>query len=433
MAGGNFINQDKTLPGAYINVTAKKLTTVEKNENGIATVPLTLSWGKESTVLEITRDNCKEVLGLDVENVVPIREVLRLCNKVLVYRLNTGVAARKLHGTLTFIAACSGLKGNSITVVIQQNIVTSSKWDIITLFEGIQVDKQTIGAIGEFKPNKYITVEGTGSITASAGVVLEGGTDGTVTNADYTRYLAAIELYKFDAIGVATTDEQLKATVANFAKRLNETEGKKIQCVLSNYPQADYEGVSSVNNGVQLPDRTLTAVECVYFFTGATAGAAENKSNTYQEYPTAIDVVPRYTTTELTEIVKNGEIVFSLNNGRVVIEKDINTLKTIGPTKNKDFKKNRIIRTLDGICNDAKYIWDTKYIGKVDNNDNGRSLYTKSLIEMMENKQKIGAIEGFVVEDIVVSKGLDKDSVVVEIAVQPVDAMEKLYMRIEVQ
>ena len=45
---------------------------------------------------------------------------------------------------------------------------------------------------------------------------------------------------------------------------------------------------------------------------------------------------------------------------------------------------------------------------------------------------KIEAIENFTAEDITVEKGTEKQDVVVYESVQPVDAMEKLYMKVEV-
>ena len=47
-------------------------------------------------------------------------------------------------------------------------------------------------------------------------------------------------------------------------------------------------------------------------------------------------------------------------------------------------------------------------------------------------KMKLEAIEGFTADDITVEKGTEKQDVVVYEAIQPVDAMEKLYMKVEV-
>ena len=52
----------------------------------------------------------------------------------------------------------------------------------------------------------------------------------------------------------------------------------------------------------------------------------------------------------------------------------------------------------------------------------------------MESLAAAGAVETFDgSSDITVERGLSADSVTVTLAVQPVDAMEKLYMTVEVQ
>ena len=47
-------------------------------------------------------------------------------------------------------------------------------------------------------------------------------------------------------------------------------------------------------------------------------------------------------------------------------------------------------------------------------------------------KAQLEAIENFTAEDITVQQGVEKQDVVVYESVQPTDAMEKLYMRVEV-
>ena len=47
--------------------------------------------------------------------------------------------------------------------------------------------------------------------------------------------------------------------------------------------------------------------------------------------------------------------------------------------------------------------------------------------------EAMGAIQNFVVDDVQVLPGIDSDSVVVNLYVQPVDSMEKLYMTVNVE
>ena len=54
------------------------------------------------------------------------------------------------------------------------------------------------------------------------------------------------------------------------------------------------------------------------------------------------------------------------------------------------------------------------------------------MIQYHEQLEGIEAIEGFEPEDITIMQGIEKQDVVVYEKVKPTDAMEKLYMKVEV-
>ncbi len=119
----------------------------------------------------------------------------------------------------------------------------------------------------------------------------------------------------------------------------------------------------------------------------------------------------------------------------LVIEQDINTLHSPYPTNdvNYAFSKNRVIRTLDSINNTIATIFETTYIGKISNNEDGRNIFKADIIAYLTRLQNMGAIQNFnSATDITVSAGDSIDSVVVTVGAQPVDSMEKLYMTVNV-
>lgn len=435
MAGGTWTSQNKIRPGAYINFKSKKNVIASIGERGIATLPLTLPWGAEKEIITIhADDDLSKVLGINISDnsALLIREVFKKAKTLLLYRLNEGSKATATLEELTINAKYSGTKGNNITVIIQNDIDDTSKFEVITTFEGNKVDKQLVKTIDDLKPNGYVEFEGTGELKTTSGLPLKGGDDGTVTNENYTDYLSAIEAYEFHTIGIPTKESDIKAVATDFVKRLKE-DGRQVQLVLENYAEADSENVISVKNGVILGDGTkITSDKAVAFVTGATAGANINQSNTYLQYEDAIDVDIKYTNKEIIDALNNGEIVFTINNRKVVIEQDINTLKTFTEDKDKDYRKNRLIRTLYEINNGIKLLWETNYIGKIANSVDGRILFKKDVIKFLEQLQEIDALENVVPEDIEIEKGKDKDSVLVKVEVQPIDSMEKLYMNVEV-
>jgi len=361
MSGGTWTSQNKIIPGTYINFVSEATPLSVLGERGTVTMALPLSWGpgKQLVTLEAGEDYF-ELLGFDstAPELLLIREALKRARTLILYRLNDGVKATVTTGNLVVTAKYSGLRGNDLDVVIQTNVDDPSKFDVITLIDGNRQDVQIVSDITGLVANDWVTFAAAASnnaLATTAGAPLIGGTDGTVTNADHTNYLTAIEVQDFNTIGLVSDDNTLKALYTAFVKRLRDGEGKKVQLVVTNYATADHEGVISVKNGVVLSDQTvIDRIKAVAWVAGATAGAAVNQSLTYSAYDDAVDVDTRYTNGSIETALLNGEFLFIANRGQAVVQQDINTFKTFTPTKGPEFRKNRVLRVLDGIANDTK-------------------------------------------------------------------------------
>jgi hypothetical protein len=439
MAGGTWITENKVRPGVYINFVSAQKALGTLGERGVVTMPLVLPWGPEKKVIEINaNDNLFDKIGINITDpeALLIKEVFKRARTLLLYRANTGVKATATSGVLTATAKYSGTKGNKLSIVIQVNIEDETKFDVITLLDGKEVDKQElVGKVEQLVNNNFVNFSGSGDLAATAGIKLEGGTDGEVSNEDYTNYLAIIEPYEFNTMALPSKDATLKSVFVSFIKRLRDQEGKKVQLVVENYSVADFEGVISVKNGVVLADTTVVPAEkAVAWVAGATARANVNESLTYTAYDDAVDVDTRYTNSEIETALKAGEFVFVANKGTAIVEQDINTLTSFTSEKGKEFRKNRIIRVLDSIANDAKSIFDNYYIGKVNNNADGRNLFKGELIKYLNLLQDINAIQNFDAQtDVLVLPGAEIDAVRADLYIQPVDAIEKIYMKVEVR
>ncbi|HAK43710.1 MAG TPA: hypothetical protein DCM59_14655 [Clostridium sp.] len=71
-------------------------------------------------------------------------------------------------------------------------------------------------------------------------------------------------------------------------------------------------------------------------------------------------------------------------------------------------------------------------MGKIDNNEDGRSLFKGALINYFKDLEKLNAIDNFSSEDIVVELGIDSDAIVVSVGLTVTDSGEKLYMTVTV-
>lgn len=437
MNGGTWTAQNKVRPGVYVNTKSAPKAIGSLGIRGIAALPLVLSWGSPKTVvtLEAGEDTFVK-LGYPImhSKMLLIREALKRAQKLLVYRVNAGTKATVTTGNLTAQAKWGGVRGNDLSIVIQTNIDDGAKFDVKTLLSGDEVDSQTVANIAGLVANNWVVFSGSGALATTAGAPLTTGADGSAVNQDYLDFLSAVEIQDRDTVGLPLSDNTLKAAFVAFAKRLRDTEGKKIVVVLENYPSANYEGVISVKNGVILDDgTTLSAAQAVPWVAGATAAAQVNQSLTYSAYDGAVDVSPRYTNAQIIAALQAGEFVFTPNNGQAVVEQDINTLTSFTPDKGKAYSKNRVLRVLDGINNDFVRIFSSFYLGKVSNNANGRDLLKAECIKNLQTLQGIAAIQDFNSQtDIVVAAGEDTDAVVIETAVQPVDSIEKIYVTVTV-
>lgn len=441
MAGGTFLTQNKIRPGAYINFkgVAKPLSSL--GTRGIMTMPVPMSWGGTITELlstELIDGKSLPKIGytaFDEESQI-FREALKNAYKAIVYRLDTGGAkATAVLTPLTATAKYAGIVGNEIAVSVVAN---GAKFDVITIFRNVEKNRQTVTTVGELEDNDWVVFSGTGNVAANAGVTLAGGTNGTVSDATYANYLNAIKAYNWNTMAIPQDASSQTQNFITFIESQRDTFGKKVQAVLYNVA-ADYEGIISVAQGYKTTDETISPTTFVAYVAGLTAGANVNESNTYQVIPGATSIVypagvTPYGNEEIIEALKAGKFILSTRqDGTVVVEQDINTLHTFTPDKGYTFSKNRVIRTLDEINNSVALVFERSYIGKVNNNDDGRNIFKADIINYLNTLQNISAIQNFdPTVDIQIYAGEAIDAVVVDLAVQPVDSMEKLYMTVMV-
>ncbi|MDF2907474.1 MAG: phage tail sheath protein [Herbinix sp.] len=246
--------------------------------------------------------------------------------------------------------------------------------------------------------------------------------------------LEALQTLDFNAVAYPYTGSTYttnQGTIKTWIDAMRNDEGKNIQAVLAG-SAGDFEGVINVTKGVKLADGTaLTVAQCTAWVAGITAGANINQSNTGRKYEGAIDVVPRMTKLEMETAIAAGEFIFKVDTAQnVTVVYDINSLTTVTTDKGPVFKKNRVIRTIDGINNDIAEIYESNYIGKVNNNEDGRSLLRATLIEYFNQLQSMGAIQNFVPDDVTVEAGTASDAVVITCRIQPVDSIEKIYITV---
>jgi len=428
LGGGIFTAQNKILPGSYINVVSLAVATSRLAARGIAALPCALDWGPEGKVFQVTADDFARVplrkLGYEYKHakLKGLRDLFKRAKSCYFYRLGTGGA--KAANTYAN-AVYSGTRGNGLRIVIEPgegHTVADPVYDVSTYMDMTLADKQTVKAADELKDNDYVSFIPTASLAVTAGAPLTGGTNGTVSNADHQTALDKLEKYSFNAIGCLSDDPTVKGLYAAYAKRMRDEVGMKTQAVVHKYTDADSEAVISIENNA--------TAELVYWATGAAAGCEVNQSLTNAVYDGEYVIDADYTQTQLEDAILAGKFIFHIVGNTVNVLKDINTLVTSTEDKGKIFSNNQSVRVADQIANDIASLFNTKYLGKIPNDADGRISFWNDVVKHHQELEKIRAIENFDAANVVVEPGSDKTSIVVTDSVTIVNAMEQLYMTV---
>ena len=254
-----------------------------------------------------------------------------------------------------------------------------------------------------------------------------GDTAKTVTDAINT-----LEAYDFNVLCAYGDDPSAYITAV---KTWRDDMGKKCQVVVYNQEKPDYEGVINVVSTVTADEDHKSVVDygLVAWVAGAEAGCKINASCTNMIYDGEYTVVVNKTQRELEECIKNGQLAFHLVYGDVRVLEDLSSFVTVTADKGEDFKYNQTIRVIDQIANDIAKLFNTKYSGKIPNNESGRVSLWGDIVAHHRQLEEVQAIENFDSSLLTVAQGNTKKSVVVNDAVTVVNAMAQLYMTLVIQ
>lgn len=335
---------------------------------------------------------------------------------------------------IAITAAYPGTRGNDISVVIAADVDSPGGFLLSTLVEGVAVDTQAVADITDFRPNGWITLSGPGPLTATAGIRLSGGADGTVQPSAYASALEALEPYAFDILAYDGTDDTVRAAMIEFVKRISAQEGRYAQLVTSGASGADSPLVINSVSGVALEDGTvLTPAQVVWWLAGAQAGAQYDQSLTYAAYPGAAGVQPRMTHSQIEAAIQAGGVVLAGEFGQVRIETDVNTLTTYTPDIGEAFRKNRTMRVCSSLANDLYREFSLHFLGKVNNDEAGRGLFKAACLDYLLAMYSRGALrERPSGGDVTVEQGASIDAIAVTVALSIAGSVEKIYMTVTV-
>lgn len=435
LGGGTFITQNKKLPGAYINFISAMKASATLSDRGIVALPLELDWGVDGEVFTVTNEdfqkNSLKYFGYayDHEKLKGLRDLFRNVKTCHFFKLMNG--GTKAENTLA-VAKHKGIRGNDLKIVVATNVDDASKVDVSTFLGTRLIDRQTVlPNTDNLVNNDFVDWKSNVVLTVTAGTPLSTGSNGSdVTATEYQLALDLFESHSFNAFGCLSSTGAIINLVVQWTKRLRDEVGMKFQSVVYR-TEADYEGVISVENEVL--DEGAMDASLIFWVVGAIAGCAVNKSLTNNIYDGEFTVNANYKQSELVSALDAGKFIFHKVGERIRVLEDINTFVSYTDEKSEDFSSNQTIRVLDQIANDIAVLFNTKYLGNVPNDADGRISFWNDIVKHHQEMEKIRAIEDFNTGDVTVEQGDTKKSVVVADAVTPTNAMAQLYMTVVVQ
>lgn len=444
MAGGTWTSQNKVRPGVYIRFTSSRGLGITVGERGTVTICEPMSWGPVGQVMTVEAGaDMTPYCGYDITapQAQFLNEIFKGSNRtpapttLLLYRPTASGSAQATAttGVLTATALYPGARGNDITIVITEDVDNEGSFFVSTVVDGNIVDEQTGANVSDLVANGWVSWSGTGALTATVGTPLTGGADGTVQSSAYSAYLTAIEPYKFDIMIYDGSDSTVQDAMVAFIKRLADENGQYSQLVASGLTNPDSRYVIDLESGVTLSSGVqLTAQQATWWLGGAEAGARYNQSLTYASYPGAIACTPVMTNSQYIAAINAGQIVFFADDNEVRIETDINSLTTFTPDITNVYRKNRVMRLCNTIANDVYKQFSQNFIGVVNNNEQGRALFQAAIVGYLLDIQGNQGIQNFSAEDVEVLPGTDIDAIIVNVTLQAVDSVEKIYMTLEI-
>lgn len=439
LGGGFWLTQNKVLPGTYHNFISKPRAFVNLSDRGYAALPIVLDWGVDDAVMTVTKEDFQKdslkLFGYDYTHakLKGIRDLFKGALTVFFYKLNLGGSFAENEFAK---AKYKGMRGNDIRIVIQSNVDDPVKFDVYTYLESRLVDEQVgVDDAKVLKNNQYIDFKVDAILTVTAGAPLIGGANGATAltaGGPHQAALDELEGYGFNTIGCLSEDPLIKSLYVEYTKRIRDEVGGKFQLVGHKLGKMDHEGIIDIQNDAIGDGEDVFGA--TYWVTGVQAGVAVNKSNTNKTYDGehTLSMAETKTQPQLTLLLNSGKYTFHRVGDEIKVLEDVNTFTSFTVDKNEDFSMNQVIRVLDQIAIDTAHLFNTLYLGKVPNDDDGRISLWKDIGAHRMEMQRIRAIQNYNKDDLKVGQGASKKAVLVTELVTPTVAMSQLYVTTEV-
>jgi hypothetical protein len=373
---------------------------------------------------------------------------------------------------LTVDGKYKGARANSFTITVAANAINASRKDITLIESGTtlkiwttRLDNAATGLMADIvdqinndSSNSWITLTliATGNETLAnlVATAMASGVDdeGNIVGADYDEAMDAFENESANILYFDTIDDTIRTAIATWIG-VERTAGRRkmwvtgsdtadaVSAAKTDAELRDSEGIIHVHPGFKRLN--VAAVETAYGgyqaaarVAGMLAGLALNESLTFQKVDDIIDLETRLSNADIQSLFSSGVMPLVYDGSSFRVEKGINTLTSLASTatlkQDVSNKKVRVIRILDNVNNSLATAVGDNVIGKIANNTEGQDSVLSIMRTFLSGLVQDGLINsGFTLETDEDNDPAD-DMYFVKVGIQPIDAIEYMYLTVEV-
>lgn len=189
---------------------------------------------------------------------------------------------------------------------------------------------------------------------------------------DYNAALARLKNKKWNYLTIPGIEDADVTNIATWIKTQRNVNKKTFKAVLPNI-EADDEGIINFTTAdIEVGEKFYTTGQYAARLAGIFAGMPFDRSSTY------------YALNEVTNIkehedpdtnIDNGELILINDGEKIKIGRGVNSLTTTTAAKGEEFKKIKIVDSVDLMRDDIRDTFEKHYVGKVNNTYDNKILF----------------------------------------------------------
>lgn len=213
------------------------------------------------------------------------------------------------------------------------------------------------------------------------------------TAEDFDDALGALATQQFDWLaGPPDCEPADAAAIATWVKGQRTNNAAKYKAVLPEHT-ADSEAVVNFNAGdITVGVNTYDAPRYCARVAGLLAGTPLTQSATYVPLPEVGDIA-RSTKAEMDAAVDAGKLILMHDGVKVKVARGVTSLTTVSADKPVDYKKIKIVETVDLIRYDLRLLCQDNYIGKMPNSYDNKCVLITAIKEYLSGLESDGVLE----------------------------------------